>query len=110
MHFVYTTQHIESKMVMIDLTVVLSAKDVASVSELRILLAKHVNLSRQELGCLRFEALESQSVPGTFFLFERWESQASLDVHRAAEAITTVYRPKVLPLVERVVHVCDVLM
>jgi len=97
-------------MVMIDLTVILSAKDVVSLPELRSLLAMHVNLSRQEPGCLRFEALESQSVPGTFFLIERWESQAALDVHREAEAITTIYRPKVLPLVERVVHVCEVLM
>lgn len=94
---------------MIDLTVILSAKDVVSLPELRSLLAMHVNLSRQEPGCLRFEALESQSVPGTFFLIERWESQAALDVHREAEAIITIYRPKVLPLVERVVHVCDVL-
>ncbi len=109
MHFVYTTQLTERKMVMINLTVILSAKDVAFVPELRSLLAKHVNLSGQEPGCLRFEALESQSVPGTFFLIERWESQAALDVHREAEAIATVYRPKVLPLVERVVHVCDVL-
>ena len=110
MHFVYTTQRLESKMAMIDLTVVLSAKDVASVSELRSLLAKHVGLSRQEPGCLRFDALESQSVPGTFFLIERWGSQAALDVHREAEAIATIYRPKVLPLVERVVHVCDILI
>ena len=96
-------------MEMIDLTVVLSAKDSASLPELRNLLAEHVNLSAKEPGCLRFQALESQSVAGTFFLIERWESQAALDIHRAADAITTIYRPKVLPLVERVVHVCDVL-
>lgn len=94
---------------MIDITVVLSAKDLQSVPELRSLLAMQVNLSRQEPGCVRFEAFESQSVPGTFILIERWESQAALDVHRTAKGFTTVYAPQVLPLVERVAHVCNVL-
>lgn len=94
---------------MIDLTVVLSAKDAASIPELRRLLAMQVNLSRQEPGCVRFEAFESQTSPGTFFLIERWESQSALDVHRTAEGFTTVYAPQVLPLVERVAHVCSLL-
>ena len=41
---------------MVDLTVVLSAKDQASLPELRRLLAMQVNLSRDEPGCIRFEA------------------------------------------------------
>lgn len=94
---------------MIDLTVVLSAKEQASLPELRRLLASQVNLSREEPGCIRFEAFESQSVPGTFILIERWESQAALDVHRTAKGFTTVYAPQVLPLVERVAHVCNTL-
>jgi quinol monooxygenase YgiN len=94
---------------MIDLTVVLSAKEQASLPELRRLLALQVNLSREEPGCIRFEAFESQSVPGTFILIERWESQAALDVHRTAKGFTTVYAPQVLPLVERVAHVCNTL-
>ncbi len=94
---------------MIDLTVVLNAKELASVPELRQLLATQVTLSRQEPGCVRFEAFESESVPGTFILIERWESQSALDQHRKATGFTTVYAPKVLPLVERVAHVCNVL-
>ncbi|MBC7968365.1 MAG: antibiotic biosynthesis monooxygenase [Fuerstia sp.] len=94
---------------MIDLTVVLSARDNSSVPQLRELLAMQVNLSRQEPGCVRFEAFESQSVPGTFILIERWESQAALDTHRTAKGFTTVYAPHVLPLVDRVAHVCTVL-
>ena len=94
---------------MIDLTVVLLARDISSVPKLRELLAMQVNLSRQEPGCVRFEAFESQSVPGTFILIERWESQAALDTHRTAKGFTTVYAPQVLPLVERVAHVCTVL-
>jgi quinol monooxygenase YgiN len=94
---------------MIDLTVVLSAKDNSSVPQLRALLAMQVNLSRQEPGCVRFEAFESQTVPGTFILIECWESQAALDTHRTAKGFTTVYAPQVLPLVDRVAHVCTVL-
>lgn len=94
---------------MIDLTVVLTAKDLASVGELRSLLASQVQLSRAEPGCIRFEAFESNSVPGTFILIERWESQAALDEHRKAKGFNTIYAPKVLPLVDRVPHVCSVL-
>lgn len=91
---------------MIDLTVVLSAREINCVPQLRELLALQVNLSRQEPGCVRFEAFESQTVPGTFILIERWESQAALDTHRTAKGFTTVYAPQVLPLVDRVAHVC----
>ncbi len=94
---------------MVDITVILTAKELASVPELRTLLATQVRLSRAEPGCVRFEAFESQSVPGTFILIERWESQAALDEHRKAEGFTTVYAPKVLPLVERVPHICSTL-
>ena len=94
---------------MIDLTVVLSAKDLNCVPQLRELLAMQVNLSRQESGCVRFEAFESQTVSGTFILIERWESQAALDTHRTAHGFTTIYVPQVLPLVDRVAHVCRVL-
>jgi len=94
---------------MIDLTVILTAKDIGQVSEIRELLATQVNLSRDEPGCMRFDAFESQTAPGTFIIVERWESQTALDQHRKAKAILTVYVPKILPLVERSLHVCSVL-
>lgn len=94
---------------MIDITVVLTAKSSEHVPTLRELLAKHANLSRQEPGCVRFEAFESQTVPNTFVLIERWASQAELDVHRTAEGFKTIYAPRVLPLVDRVAHVCQML-
>ncbi len=94
---------------MIDLTVILTAKDLNCVPELRELLAMQVNLSRLEPGCVRFEAFESQTLAGTFILIERWASQAALDVHRTAEGFTTIYTPRVLPLVNRTAHVCHVL-
>lgn len=76
---------------MIDITVVLCAKDINSVPQLRELLAMQMNLSRQEPGCVRLEAFESKTVPGTFILIEQWESQAALDTHRTAKGFTTVY-------------------
>lgn len=91
---------------MIDVTVVLTARDLSSVPELRELLRTQRDLSLAEPGCVRFEAYESESIPGTFILIERWRSQESLDVHRTAHAFMTVYAPKVLPLVDRVPHVC----
>lgn len=94
---------------MINLTVILTAKDVTNVPQLRELLAAHVSLSREEPGCLRFEAFESDSVAGTFILFEAWESQAALDLHRTATGFVTIYAPKVIPLIDRGVHVCKVL-
>ena len=94
---------------MIDITVVLAAKDPGTLPDLRDLLAAHVNLSRQEPGCQRFEAYESQSVPGSFVLIERWDSQSALDLHRTATGFTTIYAPRVLPLVDRVPHICQVL-
>ncbi|MCJ7782040.1 MAG: antibiotic biosynthesis monooxygenase, partial [Acidimicrobiia bacterium] len=75
---------------MVDLTVILTAKDLAHLPELRELLTTQVVMSREEPGCLQFEVFESQTVPGTFIVVERWESEAALDVHRQAEAITTV--------------------
>ena len=91
---------------MIDLTVVLTAKNQNDMPELRDLLRMQRDLSLQEPGCLRFEAYESNSIAGTFILVERWESQAALDVHRTAHAFATVYGPKVLPLVDRIPHMC----
>lgn len=91
---------------MVDLTVVLTAKDPGSLPLLREMVTTQVTLSRQEPGCIRFLAFESETAPGTFFLVERWESQEALDTHRKAHAVTTLYIPKILPLVDRVAHVC----
>jgi quinol monooxygenase YgiN len=89
--------------------VILAAKDLADVPQLRDLLTTQVALSREESGCVRFDAFESQTVPGTFIVVERWASEAALEAHRGAEAITTVYLPRIMPLVDRVLHVCSAL-
>ena len=92
---------------MVDLVVILTAKDIGDLPKLRELMATQVHLSREEPGCVRFEAFESQTAPGTFIVVERWASQAALDQHRQARAITTVYIPQILPLVERTLHICS---
>jgi quinol monooxygenase YgiN len=37
-------------------------------------------------------------------LVEHWASPEALDAHRLAEAYTTIYKPHVMPLIEREGH------
>jgi quinol monooxygenase YgiN len=94
---------------MIYLNVLLKVKDAANVATVRDLLILQGQLSRQEPGCLRFEVYQSNNDATRFVLNEHWDSQASLDVHRTAEAYLTVYQPKVIPLVDREGHPCQLL-
>jgi quinol monooxygenase YgiN len=89
---------------MLYLNIWLTVKEPAHIAEVAGLLAEQARLSRQEPGCLRFEVYQSNNDPARFLLCERWESQDALDVHRTAHAYTTVYQPKVLPLVNREPH------
>lgn len=89
---------------MVDLIVILKIKDLNNLAMLKELLAQQILMSRQEPGCIRLEAHESQAEPGTFFLVEQWASQEALDVHRTAHACTTLYFPKIVPLVDRTPH------
>ncbi len=89
---------------MICLHVLLKVKNAADVPAVRDLLREQGRLSRAEPGCLRFEVYQSQNDETRFILGERWESQAALDEHRKATAYTTIYQPRVLPLVDREPH------
>ena len=89
---------------MLYLNIWLTVKDPAHIAQVRELLAEQGRLSRLEPGCLRFEVYQSQADEKRFLLCERWESQAALDAHRLATAYNTVYKPHVLPLVEREPH------
>ncbi len=89
---------------MLYLNILLTVKDAANTTQIAELLAEQARLSRQEPGCLRFEVYHSNNDPTKFLLMERWESQDALDKHRTAHAYTTVYQPKVLPLVNREPH------
>jgi quinol monooxygenase YgiN len=89
---------------MLYLNLWLTAKDPDDADQVRDLLFEASRLCRSEPGCLRWEAYQSQNEPYRFLLHERWESQAALDEHRKAQAYTTIYQPRILPLVTREAH------
>jgi quinol monooxygenase YgiN len=89
---------------MICLTIVLTAKDAADIPRLRDLLVQAMRKSREEPGCLRFDVYHSTAEPRRFTLVEHWADQAAIDAHRLAEAYTTIYKPHVMPLIEREGH------
>ena len=89
---------------MICLNVLLTAKDAADVPRLREHLAAAMRSSRTEPGCLRFDVYHSTAEPRRFTLVEHWADQAALDAHRLAAAYTTIYKPHVMPLVDREGH------
>lgn len=90
---------------MIYANILLTVNDPADIGKVQSLLSEQGRLSRGEPGCERFEVYHSESDPSTFLLIERWSDQAALDRHREARAYQTIYKPQVLPLVDRVPHV-----
>lgn len=91
------------------INVILTVKNESDIDRVGELLREAGRLSRTEPGCRQFEVCHSQNDRRVFLLVERWESKESLDVHRTAQAYTTIYQPQVLPLVDRVPHVSDIL-
>ena len=89
---------------MICLTILLTAKNEADVPRLRDLLAEAMRSSRAEPGCLRFDVYHSTAEPRRITLVEHWADQAAVDAHRLAAAYTTIYKPQVMPLVDREGH------
>lgn len=90
--------------------VLLTVKNEADVPLIRELLTEQCRLSREEPGCVRFEVYQSQSNRQFFVLVEAWESVAALDQHRLAKAYLEIYKPRVLPLVDRTPHPCDLVI
>ena len=89
---------------MITMNILLTVKVEADVQRVRTLLTEAMRKSRQEPGCERFDVYHSQADPCRFTLVEHWASQEALDAHRQAEAYTTIYKPRVMPLVDREGH------
>ncbi len=89
---------------MICLNVLLTAKDAADVPKIREHLAAAMRSSRTEPGCLRFDVYHSTAEPRRFTLVEHWATQESLDQHRLAAAYNEIYKPHVMPLVDREGH------
>ncbi|WP_437229751.1 putative quinol monooxygenase [Planctomicrobium sp. SH661] len=89
--------------------VILTVKNEADIEKVGELLRRCGQLSRTEPGCNVYEVCHSQSDPRVYMLIERWETKASWEVHRTAEAYLTIYQPQVIPLVDRVPHISDLL-
>lgn len=89
--------------------VVVTVKEERDVAEVRSLLLEQTRLSRLEPGCDRFELYQSNTDTKVFLLVERWTSQETLDQHRLAKAYTEIYKPLVLPKVDRTPHACSLL-
>ena len=89
---------------MICLNILLTAKNEADIPRLRDLLVEAMRMSRAEAGCLRFDVYQSTAEPRRFTLVEHWADQAAVDAHRLAPAYTTIYKPQVMPLVDREGH------
>lgn len=94
---------------MIYVHVQLKVKDAEEIAKVSNLLKEHGGLSRSEPGCARFDVYHSKSDPHLFLLVEHWESEAHLDEHRLAPGYTTIYKPQVIPLVDRVPNICDLI-
>ncbi len=94
---------------MLYINVQLHVKDSADIHKVGELLQAHGRLSRAEPGCVRFDVYRSKSVPAVYLLCEYWDTEASLDQHRLAEGYLTIYKPQVIPLVDRTPHMCDLL-
>ena len=89
---------------MICMNIVLTVQEDSKIEVVRNLLCEAMRKSKNEPGCERFDVYQSKPKPNQFTLIEHWSSQEALDAHRQAEAYTTIYKPQVIPLVERVGH------
>lgn len=55
------------------------------VDELREVLARLIEPTHAEPGCIQYEMLQNNADPTDFTFVEHWESDASLDAHLASE-------------------------
>lgn len=94
---------------MLCLTVMILVRDPADVPRVRDLLSQQRRGSLTEPGCLKFDVYHSTAEPRRFVLVEHWASAEALEAHRVAEAYTTIYKPHVLPLVDREGHPSELL-
>ena len=94
---------------MFHINVLLKVKDLSDIEEIRQLLGRCQELSRQEEGCERFEVYQSQAEEDRFFLCEHWSDRAAWEAHKEREAFGQLYAPLVMPRVEREPHISTLL-
>lgn len=71
--------------------VALIPTDPAHADAVRAGLAALVTATREEDGCLEYDAFESAAVPGTFVTVEAWTSQTDLDAHLQTPHVATAF-------------------
>ncbi len=91
------------------INVILTVKNESQIEKVAGLLTQAGRLSREEPGCESFEVCHSTNDPRVILLCERWESEQAWKNHRERKAYLEIYQPQVIPLVDRVPHICTVL-
>ena len=61
----------------------------------------------EEPCCKRLDAYHSENDESVFILYENWDSKKDWEEHRNKTAFKEIYAPKVLPLVDRMPHICN---
>lgn len=62
-----------------------------AVEAVRAGIAELVAATREEEGCVAYDAFESASAPGTFVTIEVWRAQADLDAHMQTPHIAKAF-------------------
>lgn len=85
----------------------LKVKDRKNIGFVKKCLAEvsRITLSEEPV-CKRMDVYQSESDDSIFILYENWEAKKDWEEHRNKSAHMEIYAPKVLPLVERVPHIC----
>lgn len=86
------------------LNVWLTVQDPAHIESVADALGRAGAKSRQEPGCQRWEAYQSQEDPKRFLLVERWTTKGDWETHKTGEAVTEIYLKEVIPRVTREAH------
>jgi quinol monooxygenase YgiN len=85
----------------------LKVKDTKDIDHVKKCL---VDISRitlsEEPCCKKLDVYQSESDGSTFILYENWDARKDWEEHRNKTAFKEIYAPKVLPLVDRVPHIC----
>lgn len=81
-------------------TVIWEAKAKAGKeADLKAFITAAVTPSRNDVGNIDYEAHEVEGQPGSFVIYERWETRAHLDAHLGAPRMQELV-PQMLELIE----------
>jgi len=86
------------------LNVWLTVQDPSDAAKVADALQRAGAKSREEEGCERWEAYQSDEDPTKFLLVERWSTKEHWEEHRNGEAVTQIYMKEVIPRVQREAH------